>query len=268
MVDTVEKNGRDITPLLRRKFNNFLSSLSDVLIDITALEVNTMVVENITGAKFIPWEAYKDIYLISRKYLDRLEIHPSLQARYLSLRKQLEVEYCLYILDNQTIEKQTSEIKEYIRLMSDPAADVDPQKSKLPNPFAPGADPAVEVEKIKDLLNDGRFSRSLRKMNELKAALDNRNKSLTISEKGPSENPVEEVTTDIIYAQSVIQLDGDIINRYHQKLFEHEHKDVILDIHRQGVTSGEKQWHGLLEFMVNLVESLVSQTSLLRRSSK
>jgi hypothetical protein len=48
-----EANGRHFTPGLGRNLNEFLQSLGEVLIDITALEVNTMVVERITGDKFI-----------------------------------------------------------------------------------------------------------------------------------------------------------------------------------------------------------------------
>ena len=259
MVNTPDTNRNEINPNLRKKFNGFLQSLSDVLIDITALEVNTMVVDHISGTKFIPWEAYRDIYPISTTYLERTGIHPSLWTRYLSLRKQIETEYCLYCLEEQLLEQDASQLREYVRILSDPTAELDIQKTKLPNPLSPAANPAIEINKIQDLLDDGRFLRSLRKVDELKAALDNRNKSLQKSEASQAEDPVGEVTTDMIYAQSIIQLDGDIINRYHQRLFEHEHKDIILDIHRQGVTAGEKQWHGLLEFMVDLVESLVNR---------
>jgi hypothetical protein len=38
---------------------------------------------------------------------------------------------------------------------------------------------------------------------------------------------------------------------------------VILQIHREGVTAGEKQWRGLLEFIIGLV-----QTTLQRGSGK
>jgi hypothetical protein len=50
----------------------------------------------------------------------------------------------------------------------------------------------------------------------------------------------------MIYAQTVIQLDGDVINRYSQEIFDHPHREVILQIHREGVTlvknSGADCW--------------------------
>jgi fructosamine-3-kinase len=61
--------------------------LGEVLIDITALEVNTMVVERITGDKFIAWEAYRDIYPISQDYLEQQEIHESYAIAILTYAK-------------------------------------------------------------------------------------------------------------------------------------------------------------------------------------
>ncbi len=267
MVNSQKKKVKDVNPRLRRKLDNFLDSLSDVLIDITALEVNTMVVEQITGNKFIAWEAYRDIYLISPQYIENRKIHPSLQARYLNIRKKLEMEYCLYFIENQASEMEASELREYYQILGDTAVQIDPQSTKLPSPLSASANPAAEIEKIQILLDDGRFLRSLRKINELKAALDNRNRALKKSEAANSEDAEEDVTTDIIYAQTVMQLDGDIINRYHERILDHAHKDIILDIHREGVISGEKQWHGLLEFMVNLVESLASRVASINGSN-
>ena len=108
--------------------------------------------------------------------------------------------------------------------------------------------------------------RSLRKQSELKAALDNRNKAL---QKKQEETPgfvesdvlAKAVKTDMIYAQTVIQLDGDVINRYSQAIFDHPHRDIILQIHREGVTSGEKQWRGLLEFVIGLVQATLQRAS-------
>jgi hypothetical protein len=57
-----------------------------------------------------------------------------------------------------------------------------------------------------------------------------------------------------------MQLDGDIITRYHKDLFDlsEDSKNLILQIHNQGVVAGEKQWRGILDFMINLVKSLAN----------
>jgi hypothetical protein len=65
----------------------------------------------------------------------------------------------------------------------------------------------------------------------------------------------------MIYAQTVIQIDGDVINRYSQEIFDHPQRDMILEIHREGVIAGEKQWRGLLEFIIGLVQASLQRVS-------
>lgn len=262
-------NGKRVTPNLSRSVDDFLQSLGDVLIDITALEVNTMVVAQITGDKFIPWEAYRDIYPISQEYLERQGIHPFVRDRYLELRKNLELEYTLLLTDPKSefydprvLDSATQDNQ----ILTEPTVELHEIKTRLPDPLRPTS--PEEILKVQKLLTESRFLRSLRKMSELKAALDNRNKALLEKQHEQPGYVKPEllhkaVKTDIIYAQTVMQLDGDVINRYSQEIVDHPHRDVILQIHREGVTASEKQWRGLLEFIIGLV-----QISLQRGSGK
>jgi hypothetical protein len=267
ITELAEANSRHFTPGLGRNLNEFLQSLGEVLIDITALEVNTMVVERITGDKFIAWEAYRDIYPISQDYLEQHLIHESVRDRYIELRKNLELEYTLLLTD------PTSEFydptvltssREDNQILATPTIELHEIQTRLPDPLSPNS--PEEILKAQRLLNDSRFLRSLRKISELKAALDNRNKALLKKQNELPANVKSDVlqravTTDMIYAQTVIQLDGDVINRYSQEIFDHPHRDVILQIHRDGVTAGEKQWRGLLEFIIGLVQASLQRSS-------
>jgi hypothetical protein len=278
-----ESNSRQFPPGLERNLNEFLQSLGEVLIDITALEVNTMVVERITGDKFIAWEAYRDIYAISQPYLDQQEIHESLCDRYLELRKKLELEYALVLSDPTSEFYEPSVLEsatEDKQILTDPTIELPEMRSglgssatlsRLPNPTNPTS--PEEILKAREILNDSRFLRSLRKMSELKAALDNRNKALqrmhdeNLGRIAPDALQ-KAVTTDLIYAQTVIQLDGDIINRYSQEIFDHPHREVILQIHQDGVTASEKQWRGLLEFIIGLIQATLQRSSSKNGSAK
>ena len=231
--------------LVEKRLNNFVESLSEVLLDITAVEVNTMIVERITGDKFIPWETYRDIYPISRQYLHQQGIHKSLRDRYLEIRKNLELEYVL-LLTNKESDLYDPAVIENCPILTNSTVEIDQIKSLLPNP--------EEILKVQKLLNNSRFLRSLRKISELKAALDNHNKSLL---KIAQEQRDDVVKTDIIYAQTVIQLDGNIINRYSKEIFDHPRQDLIIQLHKQGVEAGEKQWRGLIRFVVDLIQNSV-----------
>jgi hypothetical protein len=262
-----EANGRRFTPGLGRNLNEFLQSLGEVLIDITALEVNTMVVERITGDKFIAWEAYRDIYPISQQYLEQQGIHQSLLERYIELRKNLELEYALLLSDptsefyDPTVLESATEGNQ---ILTNPTLELHEMRSRLPDPINP-TNPG-EILKVREVLNNSRFLRSLRKISELKAALDNRNKAL-LRKRNEQLGRIapdvlqKAVTTDLIYAQTVIQLDGDIINRYSQEILDHPHREVILQIHQEGVAAGEKQWRGLLEFIIGLVQATLQRGS-------
>ena len=262
-----EANSRRFTPGLGRNLNEFLQSLGEVLIDITALEVNTMVVERITGDKFIAWEAYRDIYPISQQYLEQQGIHQSLLERYIELRKNLELEYALLLSDptsefyDPTVLESATEGNQ---ILTNPTLELHEMRSQLPDPINPTN--SGEILKVRELLNNSRFLRSLRKISELKAALDNRNKAL-LRKRNEQLGRIapdvlqKAVTTDLIYAQTVIQLDGDIINRYSQEILDHPHREVILQIHQEGVAAGEKQWRGLLEFIIGLVQATLQRGS-------
>lgn len=257
---------------------DFARSLSEVLIDITALEVNTMVVERITGDKFMPWEIYRDLYRIDESWRYRDELHESLRGRYVELRRSLEMEYVLLMCDPESdlfdpsTQEQTAVQQERLRILSDPNAPIDALHSQLPNPLKPH-DPN-EMHRVQALLNNPKFSRSLRKMSELKAGLDNRNRSLQrMQHLHPDQAQAEimnDVKTDIIYAQTIIQLDGDVINRYSTDIFDHPHRDLILNIHRESVTAGEQQWRELLGFILDLAQKTFAQlgNAFSRRKSR
>ncbi|NES84689.1 MAG: hypothetical protein F6K10_26605 [Moorea sp. SIO2B7] len=264
MTSTIEKNGKHGGSLLGRRLNDFVTSLGDVLVDITALEVNTMVVERITGDKFIAWEVYRDLYPICRTYLQQQGIDESLGDRYLELRKTLELEYNLLLTNPESEFYDPSlmaNIAQDCPILTEPSVDLDKIQSKLPNPLNPNN--SEEILQTQRLLKDCQFLRSLRKVGELKAALDNCNRALLRQEEAQGNNlPLGAITkalkTDLIYAQTTIQMDGDIVNRYAKEIFDHPQKEQLLQIHRDSVQAGQKQWQGLLEFVVDTVQKAVS----------
>lgn len=242
---------------------DFAQSLGEVIIDITALEVNTMVVKQITGDKFMPWDSYLSLYSIDTHWTARSNIHESLQYRYMALRRDLEVEYLLLVCnpESEMFDPNISQQQDQLQILSDPNALMDITHSHLPNPLIPHN--TVEMQKVQDLLHNAKFSRTLRKVAELKAALDNRNRTLkrmdALTPAAQAEAVEQEVKTDVIYAQTIIQLDGDIINRYNDDLFSHPHRDLLLQIHKESVMSGERQWRELLSFILDLAQKTFAQ---------
>ena len=261
--DSLEHSPRQ----LPQQLHEFVRSLGGVLADVSALEVNTMVVEQISGNKFIPWEVYRDIYPISRVYLEQQGYHPSLHKSYLDLRSQLELQYSLLLTDPSSNFYDPSvldNIREMSPILTDPTIDSMDLPTRLPDPINPTD--ATEVTRVRQLLNSGVFLCHLRKISELKAALDNRNRRLirqaiALTNASQADEPANNVLNDVIYAQTVIQLDGDIVNRYAEELFRHPYKDSILDIHRMSLETSEKQWRGLMGFIIEIIQSTINRSN-------
>jgi hypothetical protein len=270
MPNKIQEQAKDLLEKL-------VSSVNGLVDDITALEVNTMVVEQITGAKFNAWQAYEEIYSINDKdYFDSKGIpNPDdlqepektqaeeLRKRYMSLFSQLEREYFYILLEqsNDTSEPDPRIIQyqERLKYQVEHKANIvqtDEVYIKLARPILPAPAPVSDQEdknqknlrqrwqEIEGLLNNDKFIRTLRKMSELKAALNS--------------GEITSVDIDIIYAQTVMQLDGDIISRYHKSLFQlpEGDRDLILKIHHEGIVAGEKQWRGTLDFLIGIIQSI------------
>ncbi|NEU81707.1 hypothetical protein [Nostoc sp. UIC 10630] len=265
---------QDIQNQARVLLNNLVSSVQTLVSDITALEVNTMVVDRINASKFNAWEAYQEIYSIhDPDYFEAKGIPEEgsqaqeLHKRYRSLFNQIEREYFYLLLEEGSdfYNPQDERVKryrqrlEYAKKHQPNLVEADQENVKLAQPILPAPTPILDdkdgnnqedwietFKEIQRLLNNDKFVRTLRKMYELKAALDGGN--------------VKSTKTDIIFAQTVMQLDGDIITRYHKELFtlSEDAKNLIINTHNQGVISGEKQWRGTFSFLISLVQGIAN----------
>lgn len=202
-------------------FNEFLNSLGNILADLTALEVSTMVVNEIQGDKFSPIRTYRDLYYLQQRLDEPDRVIPDLPPQ-----SQTPIPAALHA-DYHDLHLQLLENYHYYF--------PDDRDKPLPHP-------THELDKVRILVRDTLFLRTLRKLSEQKLSLDG--------------GDVANVTTDLIYAQTVMQLDGDVINRYHKDLLEDSKlRDFVIEIHQQAVESGQRQWRELIGFMVKLLQS-------------
>ena len=87
---------------------------------------------------FIPWEAYQGIYYLSRSYLAQLTISPALHSRYLQLRRQLELGYCLLLVNpsSQLYSRAlVSKIEGDLSILGQPDGNWEIIPSRLPEPI-------------------------------------------------------------------------------------------------------------------------------------
>ncbi|MFN6572074.1 hypothetical protein [Dendronalium sp. ChiSLP03b] len=276
IVPTKTTNSIQAQNKARNLLDKLVSSVQTLVEDITALEVNTMVVDKISAAKFNAWQAYQGIYSINDKdYFEEKGIPEELHQRYQNLFAQLEREYFYILIDSEEslnseqqekIERYQNRLEWLKKQKDGEIVETDPKYVSLAQPILPPPSPILDDlnsednlkkqerwrenrKEIQQILNNGRFVRTLRKMSELKAALDS--------------GDIHSTEIDIIYAQTVMQLDGDIITRYHKDLFalSEEAKNLILKAHNEGVIAGEKQWRGTFSFLINLVQGIANLSS-------
>ncbi len=206
---------------------------------LATVEISTAIVDEITEDLFIPWEVYQHLYEISRASLVDSAMPPELQNRYWQLRRQLELEYHLRLLDPDFplySRHSQAEIANNLEILAQNNAAWEHLNSQLPPPLSSDRQSTLAV---KQLLNDRYFLSVLRRLGKFKTALDRRQKLLP---------------TEKILARTSIQLDGTITHCYCQELFEHPQQGRILKLHDRAIANGEQQWRGLIKFALDLLK--------------
>jgi hypothetical protein len=228
--------------------------MSSLLGEISAVEISTIIVDEITEDVFLPFEVYQAIYEISPNYLAELGINSQLRDRYLRLRRQLELQYALILTDENSFcydEQLAAEVKVDLPLLAKESTDWSSIPCRLPPPVS--ANYTGENGFLYQLLAEPTFKTILRQLGKIKTSLDLRNLQLARSAKNDFMM-TDDATYDVTYAQTVIQLDGKIINRYASEIIQHPQQTEIIKLHQQGIEAGEKQWHKLLRFVTEIIQ--------------
>ncbi len=232
--------------------------MNSLLEDIPALEVSTTIVEEITPEVFIPWEVYQDIYQISPVYLQKLAIDPSFCDRYLDLRRRLELQYALLLVNPDSKlhnSRLKPEIQDDLPILAKSSTNWEDLPTRLPSPNSLSDRDKKTLHK---LLQESQFLTTLQQLGKLKDILDR--KALN-TQKIASDNSIShKIPTDITYAQTSIKINGKIANRYSQEILalDLQHQQNIIKLHNKGILAGEKQWHQLFKFVLNILREVNS----------
>lgn len=212
-----------------------MSDIARWLDNLASIEISTEIVDEICDEVFIPWEAYRAIYEISRPFLENSGISLSLCDRFLELRRQLELAYALLLIDPSSRLYNRAAVKAVKQqlsiLTSKNTRDWEHIPTRLPDP--------ASITKINRLLSDRRFLQTLHQLYRAKLQLERRQR-----------NSASEIAS--IYARTTIQLDGEIANCYDRAIFECRDRENLLKLHQRSVSAGQKQWRELLNFVASL----------------
>jgi hypothetical protein len=220
--------------------------MNQMLTNITTVEISTVIVDEIVDEIFIPWEVYQAIYGLSRSFLEQSAIDLSLWNRYLQLRRQLELAYCLLLIDASSTQYNrllVAEVKRDLPILSQQNVDWENIPTRLPEPISRSHN---SMSQVNQLLKERQFINILQQLNKRKVALDRRDRILRSSSH-------QHNITDTTYAQTSLQLNGKIVNRYSQAILKHSDRHLLLQLHERSTAIGEQQWRGLVKFMLSLV---------------
>ena len=228
--------------------------MNSLLDEIPTLEVSTTIVEEITPEVFIPWEVYQAIYQISPDYLQARAIESSLCDRYLDLRRRLELQYALLLIDPDSKlynSRLKAEVQTDLPILANSATQWDDIPSRLPSSESVRDRDQKALQK---LLREPQFLITLKQLGKLKALLDRKALVLTSDDSAAHKFP-----TDLTYAQTSIKIDGKIANCYATEILELDSQEqkMIIDLHNKGIFAGEKQWHQFFGFILKIFNIFV-----------
>lgn len=227
--------------------------MSNLLDNITTIEINTVIVDEIVDEIFIPWEVYQAIYHISRSTLEAQGVPLALCDRYLNLRRQLELQYSLLSLQRNSRfynRRHQKAIKQNLALL----INVDPRweslPTRLPQPLPQQSN--SQSSKIDLLLEDRQFVFLLHRLGKIKHNLD-----WQVHRLRQNHQSIINKT----YAQTTMGLNGEITNRYTQQILQHRDRHNLLSLHNQSVEAATKYWQGLLKLAIDFLPSLAKAGS-------
>jgi hypothetical protein len=229
---------------IKKALKHFFDSVRNALVDLTTLEVNSILVSNISAehptedSEFLK-QTCEDLvtWFESHKLEDKLKI--SLTDDFLAKLKDL----CTKAQDKEIIQGLRNDLNKCIE-----------QKK-----------PVELTEKQK------------RERSEYRRHLFYLDKYLYLHEQwiAQEQKPKEEIFTDrerqqlrkiwelvpttFIYAQTVLQLDGDIISRINDQLFSEarENAEELMRVHKSNVEAGVNYRNGLLRTFVQILRSVL-----------
>ena len=242
-----------ISALPWANLERWLTSMNSLLEDIPALEVSTIIVEEITPEIFIPWEVYQDIYQISPVYLQKLAIDPSLCDRYFDLRRRLELQYALLLVNPDSKlynSKLEPEVQGDLPILAKSSTSWSDLPIRLPSPESLSD---RDKKNLHQLLQEPQFITTLQQLGKLKDILDR--KALNTQKIASDDSISHKIPTEITYAQTSIKINGKIANRYSQEILalNLQQQKNIIKLHNKGILAGEKQWHQLFKFVLNII---------------
>jgi len=236
---------------LKYSLNRFLKSAGEALTDLTTLEVNSVLVHNISAD------------------------HPSNDRVFLNQICEDLVDWFQRNRMEGPIQKPLSKMSlEQLTKLSDKGELLNEDEKDVEDLRVDVSDCLSHEAELKDHVQRHKRSEYRRRLRYLEKYLElhrspNWNwseKLLEGRERGQLRKLWEMVATDFVYAQTVVSLDGDVVSRVNQRLFDtaekaaEENAEELIGFHRRNVEAGTSYRNNLIETFVSIIRTVLGRS--------
>jgi hypothetical protein len=239
--------------------NGFRETIKDVLEDMTSLQVNTIILSHISTEKFDARDFHEKIFSHAYNCEEGLQdIKKSLLARNNELKQRKEA------ISDQERDNYNRDLEIYKNKESQFYNPKDPSDPNDPNHLA-------RLIKSREYYTNPEIQAVAKQVLKIDLPKDKEGKiipdAVTIRlfrRLWETEQTI--VNGDRIYAQTRIEMDGDLTNRFVEDLFtggkgrfDPKMVEIIFRLHHQAVENAESQWSKLIDTCIGLIQSLAQR---------
>ncbi|MBE0516689.1 MAG: hypothetical protein IBX41_04775 [Methanophagales archaeon] len=233
----------------KEAYSHFFESVRNALVDLTTLEVNSVLVSNISAEH--PTKDSEFLNQTCEDLVEWFESHILEDKIQLSLRDNSLAQLRELCAQNKrTEDKDKDKAKEIIQGLRDDVNEC----------FEHEPDKILTEKQMRERSEYRRHLRYLHKYLYLQEQWVDNNE-FTSRERQQLRKLWELVPTTFVYAQTVIQLDGDIISRINDQLFSaaRGNAEELMRLHKWNVEAGVNYRNGLMSTFVQILRSALGR---------
>ena len=237
-------------------YDDFKETLRDTLTDIVTLEVNSVLVSNISATHpSDDWEYLRQTCDDLRTWFEKNKTDGVVQRPIENESIELLKKLCGKLAPNESHIKSDNalyaDVNECLKHESDYLSDVQCNKRSEYRRHLRYLQQYLE-------LNDKRYEEEKGKEKKKKKEEE---KKFTSRDRQQLRKLWELVGVTCIYAQTVLELDGDIVSRINDQLFTtaRDNAEELMHFHSRNVEAGSNYRNGLMDTFVQIIRAIVGK---------
>jgi len=232
-----------------RAYDDFKETLRDTLTDIVTLEVNSVLVSNISATHpSSDWEYLRQTCDDLRTWFEKNKTDGVVQRPIENESIELLKKLCEKLAPNESLIKSDNalyaDVNECLKHESDYLSD-------------------VQCNKRSEYRRHLRYLQQYLELNDkwCEEEKEKKKKKFTSRDRQQLRKLWELVGVTCIYAQTVLELDGDIVSRINDQLFTtaRDNAEELMHFHSRNVEAGSNYRNGLMDTFVQIIRAILGK---------